>query len=213
MPRIGAGGVEDAMTNFKQQFFLQFATLGLTELIAEYRTRYEPKKGDRFNVDGITYEIGPAKITPAGVEFEVSSKIPQEELPSKADMMRYFEAVKGLMLRDGGAPSSIDMENIVREISEEETKERDYVKLRYCIPERTLVDDQLVNEELKRLLENPSVGQPPAITGVNTLAGRVVLGLLKRNMQQQARTIMDNLIKANGETRQQLRTNPVGAVS
>jgi hypothetical protein len=32
-------------------------------------------------------------------------------------------------------------------------------------------------------------------------------------MQQQARTIMDNLIKANDETRQQLRTNPVGAVS
>ena len=52
------------MANFKQQFFLQFASLGLTELIADYRNRYEPKKGDRFNVEGITYEIGPAKITP-----------------------------------------------------------------------------------------------------------------------------------------------------
>jgi hypothetical protein len=201
------------MANFKQQFFLQFASLGLTELISEYRTRYEPKKGDRFNVDGITYEIGPAKITSAGVEFEVSSKIPQEELSSKADMVRYFEAVKGLMLRASSAPSSIDMENIVREISEEETKERDYVKLRYCIAEQTLFDDHRVNEELKRLQENPAMDQPPAITGVNTLAGRVVLSLLKRNMQQQAKTIMDNLIKANEETRRQLRTTVVGAPS
>ena len=201
------------MANFKQQFFLQFASLGLTELIAEYRSRYEPKKGDRFNVDGITYEIGPAKITPAGVEFEVSSKIPQEELASKADMVRYFEAVKSLMLQFGSAPSSIDMENIVREISEEETKERDYVKLRYCIAEHLLFDDQRVNEELKQLRDNPAADQPPLITGVNTLAGRVVLGLLKRNMQQQAKAIMDNLITANEETRQQLRTPVMGASS
>jgi hypothetical protein len=201
------------MANFKQQFFLQFASLGLTELISEYRTRYEPKKGDRFNVEGITYEIGPATITPAGVEFEVSSKIPQEELPSKADMMRYFEAVKSVMLRAGSAPSSIDMENIVREINEDETKERDYVKLRYCIAEHTLFDDQLVNEELRRLQENPAADQPPSITGVNTLAGRVVLSLLKRNMQQQAKIIMDNLIKANEETRQQLRATVAGASS
>jgi hypothetical protein len=201
------------MANFKQQFFLQFASLGLTELISEYRTRYEPKKGDRFNVEGITYEIGPATITPAGVEFEVSSKIPQEELPSKADMMRYFEAVKSVMLRAGSAPSSIDMENIVREINEDETKERDYVKLRYCIAEHTLFDDQLVNEELRRLQENPAADQPPSITGVYTLAGRVVLSLLKRNMQQQAKIIMDNLIKANEETRQQLRATVAGASS
>ena len=127
------------MTNFKQQFFLQFASLGLTELIADYRNRYEPKKGDRFNVEGITYEIGPAKITQQGIEFEVSSKIPQEELPSKADMMKYFETVKTLMQRSGRMPLSIDMENIIREISEEETKERDYVKLRYCLAEHYAV--------------------------------------------------------------------------
>ena len=125
------------MANFKQQFFLQFASIGLSELIAEYRNRYEPK-GDRFNVEGITYEIGPAKITQDGVEFEVSSKIPQEELPSKADMVRYFEAVRQVMQRSGRVPLSIDMENIIREINEDETKERDYVKLRYCLAEHTL---------------------------------------------------------------------------
>jgi hypothetical protein len=193
------------MANFKQQFFQQFASLALTELIAEYRHHYEPKKGDRFNVEGITYEIGPAKITAQGIEFEVSSKIPQDELPSKADMVKYFERVKTLMQRSGWVPLSIDMENIVREISEEETKERDYVKLRYCLLEHTLYNDTMVNAELKRLQDQSGGAKPPAIPGVNTLAGRVVLDLLKHNVQRQAKAIMDDLIKANEETRQQVR--------
>jgi hypothetical protein len=201
------------MANFKQQFFLQFASLGLTELIADYRNRYEPKKGDRFNVEGITYEIGPAKITPEGVEFEVSSKIPQDELPGKADMMKYFEAVRALMQHSGKVPLSIDMENIIREISEEETKERDYVKLRYCLVEHTLYNDAMVNAELKRLQEQPEAVTLPDIPGVNTVAGRMVLNLLKHNVQRQAKTIMDELIQANEETRQQVRTTGVGASS
>jgi hypothetical protein len=201
------------MANFKQQFFQQFASLGLTELIADYRNRYEPKKGDRFNVEGITYEIGPAKITQDGIEFEVSSKIPQDELPGKADMVKYFEAVKTCMQRSGWVPLSIDMENIIREISEEETKERDYVKLRYCLAEHTLYDDAMVNAELKRLQEQPGAVKLPDIPGVNTVAGRVVLNLLKQNVQHQAQAIMDDLIKANEETRQQVRATVMGASS
>jgi hypothetical protein len=199
------------MTNFKQQFFLQFASLGLAELIADYRTRYEPKKGDRFNVEGITYEIGPAKMTEGGIEFEISSKIPQDELPSRADMQQYFEAVRALMLKTGARPLSIDMENIVREISEEETKERDYVKLRYCFAEHTLYSDDAVKAELLRHQQDPANHPLPAIPGVNTLAGRVVLSLLKRNIQQQARTVMDRLIQANEETRRKMRAAGVGA--
>jgi hypothetical protein len=200
------------MANFKQQFFLQFASLGLSELIADYRSRYEPKKGDRFNVEGITYEIGPARITGDGVEFEVSSKIPQDELPGRADMMKYFEAVRALMQRSGKVPLSIDMENIVREISEEETKERDYVKLRYCLAEHTLYNDAMVNAELKRIHEQPEAVTPLDIPGVNTMAGRMVLHLLKHNVQRQAKAIMDELIQANEETRQQVRTT-VGVAS
>lgn len=201
------------MANFKQQFFLQFASIGLNELIADYRNCYEPKKGDRFNVEGITYEIGPAKITHDGIEFEVSSKIPQEELPSKADMVKYFEAVRALMQRSGNLPLSIDMENIIREISEEETKERDYVKLRYCLAEHTLYNDDMVNDELKRLQEQPQAVNLPDIPGVNTLAGRVVLNLLKHNVQRQAKAIMDELIHANEETRQHMRGSVVGVSS
>jgi hypothetical protein len=199
------------MANFKQQFFQQFASLGLSELIAEYRNLYEPKKGDRFNVEGITYEIGPAQITAQGIEFEVSSKIPQDELPGKADMVKYFEAVKTSMQRSGWVPLSIDMENIIREISEEETKERDYVKLRYCLAEHTLYNDTMVNAELKRLQEQSGEAKLPDIPGVNTVAGRVVLDLLRHNVQRQAKAIMDDLIKANEETRQQVRGTATGA--
>jgi hypothetical protein len=199
------------MTNYKQQFFLQFASLGLSELIADYRTRYEPKKGDRFNVEGITYEIGPAKMTESGIEFEISSKIPQDELASKADMQQYFETVRALMTQMGSTPLSIDMENIVREISEEETKERDYVKLRYCFPEHMLYSDDGVKAEIIRHQEDPEHTPLPSISGVNTLAGRVVLSLLKRNIQQQARTVMDRLIQANEDTRQKTRSTGVGA--
>jgi hypothetical protein len=198
--------MSQTMANFKQQFFQQFASLGLTELIADYRNRFEPKKGDRFNVEGITYEIGPAKVSQRGIEFEVSSKIPQDELPRKADMVQYFETVKTLMQRSGWTPLSIDMENIIREISEEETKERDYVKLRYCLAEATLYNDAMVNAELNRLQEQAGAMKPPDIPGVNTVAGRVVLDLLKQNVQRQAKAIMDDLIKANEETRQQVRS-------
>ena len=201
------------MANFKQQFFVQFASLGLAELIADYRARYEPKKGDRFNVEGITYEIGPAFMSQAGIEFEISSKIPQDELPNKAHMVKYFEAVKELMSRMGRVPLSIDMENIVREISEEETKERDYVKLRYCLAETTLYDDSMVGAELKRVQERSTAVELPDIPGVNTLAGRIVLSLLKQNVQRHAKAIMDELIKANEETRQQMRTPVVGTSS
>jgi hypothetical protein len=201
------------MANFKQQFFLQFASLGLTDLITEYRTRYEPKKGDRFNVEGITYEIGPAKITSQGIEFEISSKIPQDEFPNRTDMVKYFEAVKALMQQATQPPLSIDMENIVREISEEETKERDYVKLRYCFAEEALYSDDMVNAELQQLRKGPRTLQLPEIPGVNTLAGRVVLSLLKRNIQRYTRDIMEHLIHANEQTRQRLRTSVVGASS
>jgi len=194
------------MTNFKQQFFLQYASLGLTELTLEYRTTYEPKKGDRFNVEGITYEIGPAKMTGEGIEFEISSRIPQEELPNKADMVRYFEGMKVLLLQAEKSPLSIDRENIVREISEEETKERDYVKLRYCFTEPELYNDAAVNTEIKRLQQEPSRGQIPSIPGVNTLAGRVVLHQVKQNIQQYAKSAMDHLIQANETTRQTIRT-------
>jgi len=199
------------MTNFKEQFFLQYASLGLAELIAQYRSRYEPKKGDRFNVDGITYEIGPAKMTGEGIEFEISSKIPQDELPRKADMAKYFAAVKALMLQASKPPVSIDRENIIREISEEETKERDYVKLRYQLKEEELYDNKAVNAELKKLQRDPSKVHIPQISGVNTLAGRVVLLLLKQNTQRQAKAAMDRLIKANDTTRHKMRTTATKA--
>jgi hypothetical protein len=41
----------------------------------------------------------------------------------------------------------------------------------------------------------------------------MVLNLLKNNVQRQAKAIMDELIQANEETRQQVRATAVGASS
>jgi hypothetical protein len=71
----------------------------------------------------------------------------------------------------------------------------------------------MVNDELKRLQEQPEAMHPPEIAGVNTVAGRVVLNLLKHNVQRQAKAIMDELIQANEETRQHMRGTVVGASS
>jgi hypothetical protein len=63
-----------------------------------------------------------------------------------------------------------------------------------------------VNAEIQRLQHDPSKAQLPSIPGVNTLAGRVVLTLLKQNIQRYAKTSMDRLIQANENTRQKIRT-------
>ncbi len=71
----------------------------------------------------------------------------------------------------------------------------------------------MVGAELKRVQERSTAVELPDIPGVNTLAGRVVLSLLKQNVQRHGKAIMDELIKANEETRQQMRTPVVGTSS
>ena len=65
------------MSNFRQQLFHQFASQGLATSIDAFKTQYQPKKENRFNIDGITYEIGPARLDGDSITFEISSKIPR----------------------------------------------------------------------------------------------------------------------------------------
>jgi len=194
------------MATFRQQLFHQFAAQGLAASIAAFNAQYQPKKDNRFNVDGITYEIGPARLSEDSIAFEISSKIPQDELDDRDDFVSYFAAIQDFLKHDAKQPEASDMENIVQEVGGEETKERDYVKLLYSYAEEELCGDKAVRAELKRLQQDPSKGEVPPVPGVNTLAGRVVLSLLKRNIQQGAKVAMDGLIKANTSTRKKMRT-------
>src|SRR5437867_13243807 len=122
------------MATFRQQLFHQFASQGLAASIEAFNAQYQPKKDNRFNFDNITYEIGPARLDGDSITFEISSKIPQDELDDREDFASYFSAIQNFLKHDAKQPAAIDMENIVQEVGGDEAKERDYGRLRYNYP-------------------------------------------------------------------------------
>ncbi len=195
------------MKTLRDQLFLQYASLGLSQLISDFRKEYEPKKGDRFNYQGITYEIGPAQFEEGGISFELSSKIPQEELVNqKEDLVVYYERVKAHLLQSPKTELvAIERENIVREISRDETKERDYVKVKYRYTGAQLYNDAEIQKKLEVLRQNPSAFSVPQIPGVNTLAGRLVLLSVQQNIYALARQNMQDLMQVNEVVREEFR--------
>jgi hypothetical protein len=190
------------MANFRQQLFHEYASKGITTSIEAFKTKYQPKKESRFNVDGITYEIGPARLSDDGIEFEISSKIPQDELANREDFESYFAAIKDVLKDDSKQPVEIDMDNIVHEIGGEETKERDYVRLRYRYQLDEMYSNEAVGAQLVQLKQNPNARPIPDIPNVNTMAGRVVLLCVEDFMQAESMVRMERLIAANQEVRQ-----------
>jgi hypothetical protein len=190
------------MSNFRQQLFHQFASQGLATSINAFNAQYQPKKDNRFNVDGITYEIGPARLDGDSITFEISSKIPQDELDDREDFASYFSAIQDFLKQDAKQPTASDMENIVQEVGGEETKERDYVRLRYSYLFNEVYSDATVAAAIARFQQDPAAHPVPDIANVNTLAGRVVLVCVEDFMQQEATTRMQRLIEANQQVRQ-----------
>ncbi|HUU50487.1 MAG TPA: hypothetical protein VMW81_05985 [Nitrospinota bacterium] len=192
------------MTNLKQQMYKEFAQEGINQLIEEYKRKYKPKKEDRFNYNGITYEIGPIKITD-GIEFEISSKIPQEELSKKATLTTYFREVKKIISNAEKKPYSIDKENIIREISEDEKKERDYVKLRYVYLDNELYNNEEILKRSEEIIKNPQKHKIPEIYGINTLAGKLVVLSIRDAIYKKAKENMNDLISANEQVRKKFK--------
>jgi hypothetical protein len=190
------------MSNFRQQLFHQFASQGLAASIDAFNTQYQPKKENRFNVDGITYEIGPARLDGDSLTFEISSKIPQDELDDREDFTSYFSAIQDFLKEDAKQPIASDMESIVQDVGGEETKERDYVRLRYSYLFHEMYSDAAIAAAIARFQQDPEAHPVPDITNVNTLAGRVVLVCVGDFMQQETTTRMQRLIEANQEVRQ-----------
>lgn len=192
------------MATFRQQLFQQFASQGLDASTQAFNAQYQPKKDNRFHIDGITYEIGPARLHENSIAFEISSKIPQDELAEREDFETYFAAIKQFLSHDAKQPEIADMENIVQDIGGEETKERDYVRLVYRYTFEEMYSDAAIAATIKQIQEHPEARSVPEITNVNTLAGRVVLLCVADFMQQEATTRVQRLIAANQEVRQTL---------
>ncbi|MGQ4807629.1 hypothetical protein NKDENANG_00984 [Candidatus Entotheonellaceae bacterium PAL068K] len=189
------------MSNFKQQLFYEFASKGVVASVEAFKARYQQKKESRFNVDGITYEIGPARLHKEGIEFEISSKMPQEELADRGDFESYFEAIKGVLADDDKLPEDIGMDNIVQDVGGEETKERDYVRLLYRYRYDDLYSNESIGAEIARLQADPAARQLPEIPNVNTLAGRVLLLCVEDSVQRESTKRMTRLIEANQAVR------------
>ncbi len=137
------------MSILQEQLFVQTATESLHRLTKDLQGKYEPKKGDRFNIKGITYEIGPPKFRDNKVQFEISSKIPGEELPANYDEANYFKKIDKICTGAKKKPASSDMENIIRETRDQEKKERDYVKLTYEYASEELFDEKEIQAEVE----------------------------------------------------------------
>ena len=175
--------------------------MGINESIAEFRRKLQVKKGDRFNYKGITYEIGPASVGVDGIEFEISSKIPQDELSKSVTLDAYFKEIKKIMTRQPKKPLFIDKENIIREMGDDEVKERDYVKLRYQFKDTELFKSKALVQRASDM-DTKAVASLPAVPGVQTVAGRLVLLAVRDGLRDAANETMDHLIEANEQVRQ-----------
>ena len=169
------------MGSLQEQLFTKIASQTLVSLSKDLQKKYEPKKGDRFNYRAIKYEIGPPKFTGEGISFEISSKIPESELPDGYKKESFFKEIKKICGKSKKKPLSTDMENIVRETKEQERKERDYVKLTYEYVNSELYSDKEVMLEVKEYSKNSQKQKIDFLPGVNTLAAHLILGKVQKN--------------------------------
>jgi hypothetical protein len=82
------------MASMKGLLFSQHATEGLNKLVSEMQKTYTLKKGRRFNHSKITYEVSRPVLRDNMMEFEISSKIPEDEIKDSKQMQSYFQGIK-----------------------------------------------------------------------------------------------------------------------
>jgi hypothetical protein len=194
------------MANLKQILFSRFAGDGLAQLIGETQKMYTKKKGRRFNHENITYEISRPGVVEDSVEFEISSKIPQDELTGDKDMSGYFKKIKGILSKTKNKPVSIEMENIVWDSRKDTEKERDYVKLLYSYPMDDLYNNKEVIARFEKMTTSEVLGSVSDSSGALTPQGEIVLQMVKETIQNFARENIEQLINANNQVRADLRS-------
>lgn len=188
----------------KNILFLEYAVVGLNEQLKTLQNKYKLKKGRRFNDKNITYEIGVPKIIEDNIEFEVSSKIPQDELSSKERMKQYFDAVKGLLLKSNYKPASVKMENIIWDADKDTEKSRDYVKVNYRVVLQDLYSENEVAKQAEKLKKNPDKYNFPIVPGITSLQGRILLHTIKENINKKGGETILSFIEVNEKIRKKL---------
>jgi tRNA G37 N-methylase Trm5 len=190
------------MSNLKGILFSQYANEGMNLLIEEMQTKYKPKKGRRFNHNNITYEVSKPALKNGCLEFEISSKIPQDEVTGPKEMKTYFSEIKKIMSHEKKKPESIQMENIVLDSRRESEKERDYVKLLYVYALDDLFDDAETAKREKAHIGGQGKEKLPQTPSVFTTRGKLVLTQVRDNIHEFCREHITNLIQANKKVRE-----------
>ncbi|MCL0045256.1 hypothetical protein M1N16_03390 [Nitrospinaceae bacterium] len=188
------------MATLKQILFRKYADKGLDIVVEEMKKKYDKKKGRRFNYDNITYEVSRGGVFNENMQFEISSKIPQDELKDHKDMKGYFAKIKKLASGFKSKPVSIEMENIVLDTKKNTEKERDYVKLLYSYPLNDLYSDKEISEKIKGMSQQ-SKKEKPAGRDALTWQGNLALQLVQESTQSFARQNIEDLISANKQAR------------
>ncbi len=193
------------MPTLKGLLFNQYAAEGLAALVEEMQSSYTAKKGRRFNNDNITYEISRPALKGNAIEFEISSKIPEDELKTPKEMQSYFDQMKKILAKSKNKPESIERENIVWDSKKETEKKRDYVKLQYRFPLDDLFDDKVVAKRHEKVMSGEVDPSMPDSSSAFTKAGKVVLGVVRETMQQRGKDSLLELIEVNKKVKASLK--------
>ena len=193
------------MPTLKGLLFSQYAAEGLSALVEEMQSSYTAKKGRRFNNDNITYEISRPALKGNAIEFEISSKIPEDELKTPKEMQSYFDQIKKKLAKSKNKPESIERENIVWDSKKETEKKRDYVKLQYRFPLDDLFDDKVVVKRQEKVMSGEVDPSIPDSSSAFTKAGNVVLGIVRETMQQRGKDNLLELMEVNKKVKASLK--------
>jgi hypothetical protein len=193
------------MPTMKGLLFNEYAAEGLNSLVEEMQSKYTTKKGRRFNHDNVTYEVSRPSLNEGTIEYEISSKIPENEIKGPKEMQAYFTQIKKILSKGKFKPESIEMENIVWDSKKNTEKKRDYVKLLYKLPLDDLFDDKVVAKRHENILAGKEEADIPHSTSAFTMAGNVVLADVRNTIQNICRDNIDNLIDANKQVKTALK--------
>ena len=188
------------MATLKGILFSKYVDKGLNSLLEELQKKYGEKKGRRFNYNNITYEVSRSSLVDENIQFEISSKIPQDELKDRKDMKGYFNEIKKLATKFNKKPIAVEMENIIIDTKKNTEKKRDYVKLLYSYPLDELYSE---NEILKKTkgMKHQAQGEilSSEASGALTQQGNLALQLVKESIQSLARQNIEALLDANNK--------------
>ena len=193
------------MPTLKGLLFNQYVTEGLSALVEEMQSKYSAKKGRRFNDDNVTYEISRPVLKDNAIEFEISSKIPEDEIKTPKEMQSYFQQIKKVLEKGKNKPVSVEMENIVWDSRKDTEKKRDYVKLQYQCPLDDLFNNKEVEKQHEKVMSGKADSSITDSPSAFTKAGSIVLANVRDSMHQFGRDSLIKLMDANKQIKASLK--------